>query len=34
MQVPGVYYTDSFSPVATDMSTIILIGLTLYHEEE
>ena len=34
MQVPGVYYTDSFSPFATDMSTIILIGLTLYHEEE
>ena len=34
MQVPGVDYIDSFSPVATDTSTRILIGLTLYHEEE
>ena len=34
MQVPGFEYIDSFSPVATDTSTRILIGLTLYHEEE
>ena len=34
MQVPGVDYTKSFSPVTTEVSTIILIGLTLFHEEE
>ena len=34
MQVPGVDNTESFSPFATDMSTIILIGLASYHEEE
>ena len=34
MQVPGVEYTESFSPVATNLSTRILIGLTLYHKEE
>ena len=32
MQVPGVYYTESFSPVATYSSTRIIIVLTLYHE--
>ena len=34
MQVPGVDFTGSFSSVATDTSTIILIGLILFHEEE
>ena len=34
MQVPGVDNTESFSLFATDMSTIILIGLASYHEEE
>ena len=34
MQVPGVDYTESFSPNATNTSTSIMIGLTLYHEEE
>ena len=34
MQAPGVDYTDSLSPVATDTSTIILIGLTLYNKDE
>ena len=33
MQVPGVEYTESFSPFATNISTRILIGLTLYHKE-
>ena len=34
MQVPGVDFTESFSPVISDTSTSILIGLNLYHEEE
>ena len=29
MQVPGVDFIDSLSPVVSDTSTIILIGLTL-----
>ena len=29
IQVPVVYFTDSFSPVASDTSTRIMIGLTL-----
>ena len=33
MQVPGVDYTESFSPVALDTSIRIMIGLTLCHEE-
>ena len=28
MQVPGIYFTESFSPVAPDTSTSILIGWT------
>ena len=32
MQVPGVDFTESFYPVASDTSTMILIGLTLYYE--
>ena len=32
MQVPVVDLTESFSPVALDTSTRILIGLTLYYE--
>ena len=34
MQVPGVDYTESFSPVATDTTTRIMIGLSLFQEEE
>ena len=34
MQVTGVDYTDSFSPVTTYTPTRIMMGLTLYHEEE
>ena len=34
MQVSVVDYTDSFSPVATYISTSIMIVLTLYREEE
>ena len=34
MQVLGFYYMESFSPVAKDMLTIIMIGLNLFHEEE
>ena len=33
MQVHGVDFTESFSPVASYTSTRILIRLTLYHEE-
>ena len=33
MQVPGVDFTESFSPVVSDTSTRILIGLTLYYED-
>ena len=31
LQVPGVYFTEKFSPVAMDTSTRIIIGLTLYY---
>ena len=34
MQVPGVYSTESFSPVVLETSTRILIGLTLYYEDD
>ena len=34
MQVPGVKFTESFFPVATDTSTRILIGITLFHKEK
>ena len=33
MQVPGVDFTESLSPVTSDTSTRILIELNLYHEE-
>ena len=33
MQVPGVDFIESFSPVASYTSTRILIRLNLYHEE-
>ena len=33
IQVPGVDYIESFSPVATDISIIIMVVLTLYQEE-
>ena len=33
MQVPGVEFTESFSTFASDTSTRILIGLTLYYED-
>ena len=32
MQVPGVNFIESFSPVAFDTSTRILIGFNLYYE--
>ena len=31
MQVPGVDFTEKFSPVATDTSTRIIIALVLYY---
>ena len=31
LQVPVVDFTEKFSPVATDTSTRIIIGLTLYY---
>ena len=34
MQVPVFDYIESFSPLATDTSTGIMIGLTLYQKEE
>ena len=34
MQVLGVYFIESLSPVALDTSTRILIGLTLYYEDD
>ena len=34
MQFPGVEFTDSFSLVASDTSTSILIGFTLYYEDD
>ena len=33
MQLPGVDFTESFYPVVSDTSTRILIGLTLYYED-
>ena len=33
MQVPGVDFTDSIYPVASDTSTRTLIGLTVYYED-
>ena len=33
MQVPGVDYTEKFSPVATDTSLRVLVGMTLYHDD-
>ena len=32
MQVPGVYFADSLSPVVSETSTRVLVVLTLYHE--
>ena len=32
LQVPGVDYTERFSPVATDTSTRMTIGFTLYYD--
>ena len=34
MQVPGIDFTEKFSPVATDTSTRIIIGITLYYTED
>ena len=34
MQVPGVDSIESISPVTSDTSTRILIGITIYHEEK
>ena len=33
MQVPGVNDTELFSPVASDTSIRIMIGLNLYYED-
>ncbi len=33
MQIPGVDYTESFSPVATDMTIRLIIGLFLYYNK-
>ena len=33
MQVPGVDYTEKFSPVANDATTRIIIGLTLAYKD-
>jgi hypothetical protein len=33
MQIPGVDYTQSFSPVGNDTSVRIVIGLALYHKD-
>ena len=33
MQIPGVDYTQSFSPVGNDTSVRIIIGLTLFNDE-
>ena len=34
MQVLGVQLKESFSPVVSDTSIMILIGLTLYYEDD
>ena len=34
VKVPGVDFKESFSPVTSDTCKSILIGLTLYNEEE
>ena len=34
MQVPGVDFVESLSLVASDTSTRIMIGLTLYHTKK
>ena len=34
IQVPGVDFTESLSPVVFDTSTRILIGLNLYYEDD
>ena len=34
MQIPGVDYTESFSPVATDTAIRIVFCLVLYYDEE
>jgi Reverse transcriptase (RNA-dependent DNA polymerase) len=31
MQIPGVYYTESFAPVASDSGIRIVIGILLYY---
>ena len=34
MQVPGVDFIESFFPAASNISTSILIGLTLYYKDD
>ena len=34
LQVPGVDFTEKFSPVASDTSTRIMIGMTLYFSDK
>ncbi len=33
MQIPGVDYTESFSPVGNDTSVRIVIGLSLFNDD-
>ena len=33
LQMPGVDFTESFSPVTTDFSTRIILGITLFYSE-
>jgi hypothetical protein len=32
MQIPGMDYTDSFSPEASDTANRVLIGIFLYYQ--
>jgi hypothetical protein len=34
MQIPGIDYTERYSPVATDSSTRLLIAMTLWNEDK
>ena len=34
MQIPGVDFTDSFAPVATDSVMITVFALVLYYQED
>lgn len=34
LQIPGVDFAESFSPVAMDSSTWIIIGIILYYSDK